>query len=56
VTIPAAVPIHEGQRTTVWYDPANPLDDRRIVVAMIHALRWNVPIPRARAEESVVPS
>ncbi|MBM7516820.1 DUF3592 domain-containing protein [Nocardioides nitrophenolicus] len=56
VTVPAAVAIHEGQRTTVWYDPANPLDDRRIVVAMIHALRWNVPVPGVPVEESVVPS
>lgn len=45
VTIPAAAPIEEGQRTTLWYDPANPLDERRIVVAMVHALRWNVPVP-----------
>lgn len=56
VTVPAAAPIVEGQRTTVWYDPADPLDDKRIVVAMVHALRWNVPVPRAAAEEPVVPS
>ncbi len=56
VTIPLAAPIVEGQRTTVWYDPANPLDERRIVVAMVHALRWNVPVPRAEAEVPVVPS
>ncbi|TQK69212.1 DUF3592 domain-containing protein [Nocardioides sp. SLBN-35] len=56
VTIPAAAPIVEGQRTTVWYDPADPLDDKRIVVAMVHALRWNVPVPRAATEEPVVPS
>lgn len=48
VTIPLAAPIVEGQRTTVWYDPSDPLDERRIVVAMVHALRWNVPIPAAR--------
>lgn len=48
VTIPAAAPIAKGQRTTVWYDPADPLDDRRIVVAMVHALRWNVPVPAPR--------
>ncbi|GAA1510290.1 DUF3592 domain-containing protein [Nocardioides humi] len=56
VTIPAAAPIAEGQRTTVWYDPANPLDERRIVVAMVHALRWNVPIPRVSVDGPAVPS
>ncbi|MFB9766730.1 DUF3592 domain-containing protein [Nocardioides kongjuensis] len=56
VTIPAAAPIVEGQRTTVWYDSADPLDEKRIVVAMVHALRWNVPVPRAEAPAPVVPS
>jgi hypothetical protein len=46
MTIPQHGLVLEGQRTTVWYDPADPTDDRAMVVAMQHALRWNVPVPR----------
>lgn len=45
VGIPSRAPIEDGHETVVWHDPEHPLDDSRMVVALHHALRWNVPIP-----------
>lgn len=56
VTIPANAPLFEGQRTTIWFDPDNPTDERRIVIGIQHALRWNVPVPQAPPQRPAVPS
>ncbi|MCR1784744.1 hypothetical protein KVF89_19535 [Nocardioides carbamazepini] len=56
VVIPIRAPLVEGQRTTIWYDPDHPTDDRRIVVGIQHALRWNVPVPRVPTDRPAVPS
>lgn len=46
MTVPQHGIVLDGQRTTVWYDPDEPTDDKAMVVAIQHALRWNVPVPR----------
>lgn len=56
MTIPQHGIVVDGQRTTVWYDPEDPLDDRAMVVAIQHALRWNVPVPRVVEQPPAVPS
>ena len=45
VTIPSRAPIEQGQHTTIWYDPDDPMNDKAMVVGIQHALRWNVPVP-----------
>lgn len=56
MTIPQRGIVVDGQRTTVWYDPEDPLDDKAMVVAIQHALRWNVPVPRVVDQRPAVPS
>jgi hypothetical protein len=56
MTIPQHGILVEGQRTTVWYDPEDPMNDRAMVVAIQHALRWNVPVPRVAEHPPAVPS
>lgn len=56
MTIPQHGILVEGQRTTVWYDPDDPTDDKAMVVAIQHALRWNVPVPRVVEHPPAVPS
>lgn len=56
MTIPQHGILLDGQRTTVWYDPADPSDDKAMVVAIQHALRWNVPVPRVVEQPPAVPS
>lgn len=56
MTIPQHGILLEGQRTTVWYDPDDPTDDKAMVVAIQHALRWNVPVPRVVEHPPAVPS
>jgi len=48
VSIPARAPLQDGHETVVWHDPAHPADHKRMVVALHHALRWNVPLPAAQ--------
>ncbi|KAB2812470.1 hypothetical protein F9L07_11930 [Pimelobacter simplex] len=45
VAIPGRAHLEDGHETVVWHDPEHPLDESRMVVALHHALRWNVPIP-----------
>ena len=47
MTIPQHGLVLDGQRTTVWYDPADPGNEKAMVVGLQHALRWNVPVPDA---------
>ena len=56
MTIPQHGLVLDGQRTTVWYDGDDPLDDEAMVVAIQHALRWNVPVPRVVDRPPAVPS
>lgn len=56
MTIPQHGILVDGQHTTVWYDPDDPSDDEAMVVAIQHALRWNVPVPRVLEQPPAVPS
>lgn len=56
MTIPQHGIVVDGQRTTVWYDPEHPQDDKAMVVAIEHALRWNVPVPGVVDRPPAVPS
>lgn len=56
MTIPQHGILLDGQRTTVWYDADDPMDDEAMVVAVQHALRWNVPVPRVVEHPPAVPS
>lgn len=55
MTIPQHGILVEGQRTTVWYDPDDPTADKAMVVAIQHALRWNVPVPTPCVDLAVAP-
>lgn len=46
VAIPGRAHLEDGHETVVWHDPEHPLDESRMVVALHHALRFNVPIPQ----------
>ncbi|WP_018178275.1 hypothetical protein [Jongsikchunia kroppenstedtii] len=56
VSIPGRAPLADGHETVVWHDPAHPADPKRMVIAMHHALRWNVPLPTAQIPESQPPA
>lgn len=56
MTVPRHGILLDGQRTTVWYDPDDPLNDRAMVIAIQHALRWNVPVPDVVVRPPAVPS
>lgn len=56
MTVPQHGILLDGQRTTVWYDADDPMDDEAMVVAIQHALRWNVPVPRVVDRPPAVPS
>lgn len=56
ISIPVRAPFAEGHRTVVWHDPEHPTDDRWMVVAAEHALRWNVPVPVPTVRRPVVGS
>lgn len=44
--IPQRAPLEVGQRTVVWHAADDPGADDSIVVAIEHALRWNLDLPR----------
>ncbi|WP_408897052.1 hypothetical protein ACJ5H2_19265 [Nocardioides sp. R1-1] len=56
IGVPVRAPFVEGHETVVWHDVDHPMDDRRMVVAAQHALRWNVPLPVPAARRPVVGS
>lgn len=55
VTIPGRAHLEDGHETVVWHDPEHPLDESRMVVALHHALRWNVAIPEPDVAAAAAP-